>query len=274
MTIAPVGAIFSQKTLVQFGRAKIASGRRGRLCGDRCRTRRRLRCPAVRRARSSVHQPDVGAVAGRAAVEIDPLDERTDAISHPDDGNSDFVHYRKSETSWLCSSGARNVVTILPYFRSAIPEGALPLINCSNQAFPPRLQPRHFTGAVSPRAIMILIENPQADAEIEPCGEGLLFSFFGPWVAEPVRWAPTYTAEQAVAAAREQNPEILMAAKQLEAAKGTMVEARSGFLPGVVSTGLLRKRERAEPSTLRRTTTKRRCAWSKTSTPAARSRPS
>jgi outer membrane protein len=62
---------------------------------------------------------------------------------------------------------------------------------------------------------------------------------------------PAYTVEEAVAAARKQNPEILMAAKQLEAAKGGVVEARAGFLPGVVSTGLLRKRERQEPSTLR-----------------------
>ncbi|HEY2138894.1 MAG TPA: TolC family protein [Chthoniobacterales bacterium] len=62
---------------------------------------------------------------------------------------------------------------------------------------------------------------------------------------------PTYTVEQAVAAARQQNAEILMAAKQLEAAKGGVIEARAGFLPGVVSTGLLQKRERAEPSRLR-----------------------
>lgn len=60
-----------------------------------------------------------------------------------------------------------------------------------------------------------------------------------------------YSVEQAVAAAKKQNAEILIAAKQLEAARGGVVEARAGYLPGVVSTGLLRKRERAEPSTLR-----------------------
>jgi outer membrane protein len=63
--------------------------------------------------------------------------------------------------------------------------------------------------------------------------------------------APTYTVEEAVAVARRQNAEILMAAKQLEAARGGVIEARAGFLPGVVSTGLLQKRERAEPSRLR-----------------------
>ena len=62
---------------------------------------------------------------------------------------------------------------------------------------------------------------------------------------------PAYTVDEAVATARKQNPEILMAAKQLEAAKGGVVEARSGFLPGVVSTGLLRKRESVDASRLR-----------------------
>jgi len=62
---------------------------------------------------------------------------------------------------------------------------------------------------------------------------------------------PAFTVDEAVATARKQNPEILMAAKQIEAAKGGVVEARSGFLPGVVSTGLLRKRETVESSRLR-----------------------
>jgi outer membrane protein len=65
------------------------------------------------------------------------------------------------------------------------------------------------------------------------------------------RAGSAYSVEEAVATAKKQNAEILMAAKQWEAARGGVVEARAGFLPGVVSTGLLRKRERAEPSTLR-----------------------
>ena len=62
---------------------------------------------------------------------------------------------------------------------------------------------------------------------------------------------PAYTVDEAVAAARKQNPEILMAAKQLEAAKGGVIEARSGYLPSVVGIGLLRKRQRVEESRLR-----------------------
>ena len=63
--------------------------------------------------------------------------------------------------------------------------------------------------------------------------------------------APTYTVEEAVTLAKKQNAEIAIAAKQVEAARGGVIEARSGFLPSVVSTGLLRRRERQEASRLR-----------------------
>jgi outer membrane protein len=76
----------------------------------------------------------------------------------------------------------------------------------------------------------------------------LVASGLGPAVSQA---GPAFTVDEAVATARKQNPEILMAAKQLEAARGGVIEARAGFLPGVVSTGLLRKRERAEASRLR-----------------------
>lgn len=62
---------------------------------------------------------------------------------------------------------------------------------------------------------------------------------------------PTYTVEEAVAVAKKQNSEIAIAAKQVEAARGGVVEARSGSLPSVVSTGLLRSIQRQEPSRLR-----------------------
>ncbi len=76
-------------------------------------------------------------------------------------------------------------------------------------------------------------------------------AFFLLALAEIGRSAPTYTIEEAVALAKKQNAEILIAAKQVEAARGGVTEARSGFLPSVVSTGFLRKRERQEASTLR-----------------------
>jgi outer membrane protein len=62
---------------------------------------------------------------------------------------------------------------------------------------------------------------------------------------------PTYTVEEAVALAKKQNIEIAIASKQVDAARGGVLEARSGFLPSVISTGLLRRRERQEASRLR-----------------------
>jgi len=76
-------------------------------------------------------------------------------------------------------------------------------------------------------------------------------AFFLLTLAEIGRSAPTYTVEQAVALAKKQNAEILIAAKQVEAARGGVTEARAGFLPSIVSTGFLQKREREEASTLR-----------------------
>lgn len=62
---------------------------------------------------------------------------------------------------------------------------------------------------------------------------------------------PSYTVEEAVALALKQNPEIAIARKQVEAARGGVIEARAGYLPSVVASGLLRKRERQESSRLR-----------------------
>src|ERR1700693_137316 len=63
--------------------------------------------------------------------------------------------------------------------------------------------------------------------------------------------APTYSSEEAVALAQAQNPEIAIARKQVQAARGGLIEARSGFLPSVVSTGLLDKREHQSETRLR-----------------------
>ncbi|MEY2545676.1 MAG: outer membrane protein [Verrucomicrobiota bacterium] len=63
--------------------------------------------------------------------------------------------------------------------------------------------------------------------------------------------AATYDVDQAVAVAIEQNPEIVIARKKVEAAHGGVIEARSGFLPSVVSTGLFRERHHQTDSRLR-----------------------
>ena len=66
-----------------------------------------------------------------------------------------------------------------------------------------------------------------------------------------VRGAPRYTIDDVVRLAQAQNPEIAIARKKIQAARGGQVEARSGYLPSVVSNGLYRRRERAESSRLR-----------------------
>ncbi|MGI8482443.1 MAG: TolC family protein [Chthoniobacterales bacterium] len=77
------------------------------------------------------------------------------------------------------------------------------------------------------------------------------FAFLFVLATRSLHAAPGYTVEEAVALALKQNPDIAIARKQVEAARGGVVEARSGFLPSVVSTGLLRKRARQEESRLR-----------------------
>lgn len=62
---------------------------------------------------------------------------------------------------------------------------------------------------------------------------------------------PSYDVEEAVALADTQNPEIAIARKKVQAARGGVIEARSGYLPSVVSTGLLRQREHQSDSRLR-----------------------
>src|SRR5438874_4897392 len=65
--------------------------------------------------------------------------------------------------------------------------------------------------------------------------------------AEP----PSYEIEQGVALADAQNPEIIIARKKVEAARGGLIEARSGYLPSVISSGFADRRETQNSTTLR-----------------------
>ena len=60
-----------------------------------------------------------------------------------------------------------------------------------------------------------------------------------------------YTVDEAVELAAARNPEILIARKKVEAARGGVIEARSGYLPSLLSTGLAREREHQTDSRLR-----------------------
>lgn len=62
---------------------------------------------------------------------------------------------------------------------------------------------------------------------------------------------PVYDIEAAVSIAKAQNPDLVIARKQVQAARGGVTEARSGFLPAVVSSGLFREREHQQESRLR-----------------------
>ncbi len=65
--------------------------------------------------------------------------------------------------------------------------------------------------------------------------------------AEP----PSYEIEQGVALADAQNPEIIIARKKVEGAHGGLIEARSGYLPSVISSGFADKRQTQTDTRLR-----------------------
>jgi outer membrane protein len=62
---------------------------------------------------------------------------------------------------------------------------------------------------------------------------------------------PSYAIDGAVDVAKKQNLEIAIARKQIHAAGGGLIEARSGYLPSVVSTGFYDKREHQDDTRLR-----------------------
>lgn len=62
---------------------------------------------------------------------------------------------------------------------------------------------------------------------------------------------PSYAIEQGVALADSQNPEIIIARKKVEAARGGLIEARSGYLPSVISSGFADKRQTQNTTRLR-----------------------
>ena len=68
---------------------------------------------------------------------------------------------------------------------------------------------------------------------------------------QPVEAAPVYAIEQAVAVAQEHNPDILIARKRVQGARGSWIEARAGFLPSVSSSGLYDKRQTQSETSLR-----------------------
>ncbi|MGI8955811.1 MAG: TolC family protein [Chthoniobacterales bacterium] len=63
--------------------------------------------------------------------------------------------------------------------------------------------------------------------------------------------SPRYSLAQAIAMARAHNPDVAIAQKKVQAARAGLLEARAGYLPSVVSSGIYRKRERQGDTRLR-----------------------
>ena len=72
-----------------------------------------------------------------------------------------------------------------------------------------------------------------------------------PGLPKVVGAVPAYTIEQAVAVAQERNPDILIARKKVVGTHGGFIEARSGFLPSLTSSGLYDKRQTQSETNLR-----------------------
>jgi outer membrane protein TolC len=62
---------------------------------------------------------------------------------------------------------------------------------------------------------------------------------------------PVYGIDEAVALAQERNPDVLIARKKVIAARGGFIEARSGYLPWLSSSGLVDKRQTQSETNLR-----------------------
>ncbi len=62
---------------------------------------------------------------------------------------------------------------------------------------------------------------------------------------------PVYDVDQGIALALKKNRDIAIARARLSAAQGGVTEARAGYLPSLLSSGLYRKREQQEDSRLR-----------------------
>src|SRR5438034_8344892 len=69
--------------------------------------------------------------------------------------------------------------------------------------------------------------------------------------SKSLKATPSYTIEQSVDLAQEHNPEILIARKKVIAARGDFIEARSGYLPWLSSSGLYDKRQTQSQTNLR-----------------------
>src|SRR5947207_829991 len=84
---------------------------------------------------------------------------------------------------------------------------------------------------------------------LEFAAVALAFTFGLPIASQAA--VPHYTVEEAVALAQAQNPEIAIARKKVQGARGGWIEARSGYIPSLSSSGLYDKRQQQSETRLR-----------------------
>jgi outer membrane protein len=104
---------------------------------------------------------------------------------------------------------------------------------------------------IAPKAVLLQHKVPpktEAKMRLEFGVIALLITFALPASLQAL---PSYTLEEAVALAQARNPEIAIARKKVLAARGSFIEARSGFLPSLSSSGLYDKRQTQSETTLR-----------------------
>ncbi|MEO8439858.1 MAG: TolC family protein [Spartobacteria bacterium] len=78
-----------------------------------------------------------------------------------------------------------------------------------------------------------------------------MWSILGLAISDGLAATPRYSVERAIDVARTQNPDVAIAQKKVQAARGGLVEARAGYLPAVVSSGRYARRQRQNDSSLR-----------------------
>src|ERR1700757_646169 len=95
--------------------------------------------------------------------------------------------------------------------------------------------------------LRMFVRTKHALRVISTLAAGFAAGFGGVTLAQP----PTYTIDQGVALADSENPDILIARKKLEAARGGLLEARSGYWPSVISNSFADKRQTQTSTDLR-----------------------
>ena len=205
----------------------------------------------------SVHQADTGAVAGSAAIEVDSLDKRTRTVADSNDGDSDFVHVKRQHCN-MRSSGASPQTMNPEIVKSPLGKQST-LSQSGGPSETSRSAPRPAMESAAQTRFLALPTATKNSASAGPrdfCCK-TRSAMEKKFMRSIFRLAPLACIALAAIALCALLPAIRSAMslgwrrarirksqlprKKIEAARGGSVEARSGYLPSVVSTGLSRR---------------------------------